>query len=115
MRVVAIFLTMLAVSTVVSGAQCVVRCFEPPHHPPCHHQTPSKESPATQPPCDSLMVAGETPYARPAISPLTLGFTAWMQAPAACSLTPAPSRIAAEPWERPPDFPLAARPAVLRI
>ena len=115
MRVVAIFLTMLAVSTLVSGAQCVVRCSEPPHHAPCHHQTPSKEFPATQPPCDSLMEAGETPSARLAISPLSLGFTAWTQAPAASSLTPAPSRIAAEPWERPPDSPRAARLAVLRI
>jgi hypothetical protein len=115
MRVVAIFLAMLAVSTMVSGAQCVVRCSEPPHHPPCHHQTPSKEFPATQPPCDSLMVAGETPYARLAISPLNLGFTAWTQAPAASLLLPAASRIAAEPWERRPDSPFAASLAVLRI
>jgi hypothetical protein len=115
MRVVAIFLAMLAVSTVVSSAQCVVRCSEPPHHPPCHRQTPSKESPATQPPCDSLMAAGEAPYSRLAISPLTIGLTVWMQSPATPSLPPAPSRIAAEPWERPPDSALAADLVILRI
>ena len=79
MRVVALFLTMLAVSTVVSSAQCVVRCSEPRHHPPCHRHTPSKESPATQPPCDSLMVAGEAPYSRLAIAPLTLALTAYVR------------------------------------
>jgi hypothetical protein len=115
MRVVAIFLAMLAVSTMVSSAQCVVRCSEPPHCPPCHRQDSSKESPTTQPPCDSLMVAGEAPQSRLAISQHTLGLTAWMQAPATPPVPPTPSRIAAEPWERPPDCTLAASRTVLRI
>jgi hypothetical protein len=115
MRVVAIFLAILAVSTTVSSAQCVVRCLEPPHHPPCHRQTPSKESPTTQPPCDSLMVAGEAPYLHLAISALTFGLTAWVEAPAAPSMSQSRFRIAAQPWERPPDGPLAADAVVLRI
>ena len=118
MRVVALFLTMLAVSTVVSSAQCVVRCSEPPHHPPCHHQIPSKQSPATQPPCDSLMVAGETPYSRLAISGLPCGLTAWMQAlPATPFLPPgAPSRIGGgNPANGRLDSPLADGVVVLRL
>ena len=115
MRVVALFLAMLAVSTMVSSAECVVRCSEPPHHPPCHRQNSSKESPTTQPPCDSLMVAGEAPHSRLAISLHTLGLTAWMQAPATPSVPPAPSRIAAEPWERPPHSSPEAGPVILRI
>ena len=115
MRVVAIFLAMLAVSTVVSSAQCVVRCAEPPHRPPCHRQIPAKESPAPQPPCDSLMVAGEAPYSRLAVAPLTFGLMVWAEVPALPALAPVPSRIAVEPWERPPDSPLAANLVVLRI
>ena len=114
MRAVAILLAMLAVSTMVSSARCVVRCIEPPDHPPCHHQNPSKEAPA-QPPCDSVMVAGEAPNSRVAISTLSLGSIASVDSATRSSLTPAPYGIVAESRERPPEFAHAAGLVVLRI
>jgi hypothetical protein len=115
MRVVALFLAMLAASTMVSSAQCLVRCSEPPSHPPCHRQTPSKHPPAAQPACDSLMVAGEALSLRLAVSPLTPGPTAGVPKPVAPPLPAAPSMIAAERWDAPPHSPLAAGLLVLRI
>jgi hypothetical protein len=61
------------------------------------------------------MVAGEAPYSHVAISALICGLTAWVEDPATPSMSPSQFRIAAQPWERPPDHPLAASRAILRI
>jgi hypothetical protein len=114
MRVVAIFLAMLAVSTMAWSAQCVVRCSEPPHHSTCHGHNP-KQVPAKQPDCDSLMATGEALSPRLAIPLFAPGFTAGVINPDGPPLTAVWSMNAIRPWEAPPPFLSAAHLLVLRI
>src|SRR5437762_2037009 len=114
MRVVAILLAMLAVSTTVWSAQCVVRCSEPPSHSPCHGHTP-KQAPAKHPACDSLMVSGEALSPRLAIPLFAPGFTVGVVSPDGPPLTAGWSINATRPWETPPPFLSTAHLLVLRI
>jgi hypothetical protein len=115
MRVVALFLAMLAVSTVVSSGQCVVKCFEPSDLPPCHRHTPSKQSPETQTACDSLMVAGENVSSRLTIFSLQAGLTVGGQMLVAKQLPLAASTSTTARWQLHTPCRLAAAVVVLRI
>ncbi len=114
MRVVAIFLAMLAVSTMASSAQCVVRCAEPPGHPPCHGRTPA-QAPTKPPDCDSLMAAGEALSPRLAIPLFGPAFTADTFRLDGQPLAAEWSMNATRWWEGPPPLLSAAHSLVLRI
>jgi hypothetical protein len=113
MRVVAILLAMLAVSTMAWSAQCAVRCSEPPRHSPCHGHAP-KQAPA-QPDCDSLMATAEALFPRLTIPLVAAGFTADVITLDGPPLTAVLSINATRPWETSPPFFSTARLLVLRI
>src|SRR6185369_17926217 len=114
MRVAALFLALLAASTPVSSAQCMVKCFEYPSHPPCHQHAPASPSPSSQAACDTFMVAGEAQSLRFAISPPGCGVAGVRSSVTATQLAER-SLVAAELRESSPPIPICSQRDVLRI
>jgi len=115
MRVAALFLAMLAASTSVSSAQCMVKCFESPNRPPCHQHAPANPAPSSQPACDSFMVAGEARSFRLAIPPPSHGVFTVGETSVTAPLLAAHDSGAAEFRELSPPNAISSQRAVLRI
>ena len=115
MRVAALFLALLAASTPVSSAQCMVKCFEYPSRPPCHQHAPASPSPSSQAACDSFMVAGEARSLRFAISPPSSSMFTGGETSVTATVLPAHALGAAKLRELSPPIPISAQRAVLRI